>query len=193
MRHLRTSKYIRRSAWVLALISLISVIARVWVGICCVTGNWAHTFGSVAVGTRYGALQLVTADAPLAGDGNLWQVGSARLLLALPGRVIPTHEKAMMTISTGSATTTINIHAYYIPLLFVTIVTLVLAILGFWMSRARPQPGCCRKCGYDLRGNTSGRCPECGAEASGLLAILRGWSRRVRENWRIGWTVRAAS
>lgn len=23
--------------------------------------------------------------------------------------------------------------------------------------------GCCRRCGYDLRGNTSGVCPECGA------------------------------
>jgi predicted Zn-ribbon and HTH transcriptional regulator len=25
-------------------------------------------------------------------------------------------------------------------------------------------PDVCRKCGYDLTGNTSGRCPECGAE-----------------------------
>ncbi|MCC6361329.1 MAG: hypothetical protein IT450_21540 [Phycisphaerales bacterium] len=27
---------------------------------------------------------------------------------------------------------------------------------------AEPGPGCCRNCGYDLTGNTSGRCPECG-------------------------------
>ncbi len=26
----------------------------------------------------------------------------------------------------------------------------------------RLQPGKCRKCAYDLTGNTSGRCPECG-------------------------------
>ena len=26
-------------------------------------------------------------------------------------------------------------------------------------------PGCCRRCAYDLRGNVSGRCPECGASA----------------------------
>ncbi len=28
-----------------------------------------------------------------------------------------------------------------------------------WRRRRR---GCCTKCGYDLTGNTSGRCPECG-------------------------------
>jgi hypothetical protein len=32
--------------------------------------------------------------------------------------------------------------------------------------RRQPQfpGGCCRACGYDLTGNTSGRCPECGRE-----------------------------
>ncbi len=31
----------------------------------------------------------------------------------------------------------------------------------FWRDR-RPPPHCCQKCGYDLTGNTSGVCPECG-------------------------------
>jgi hypothetical protein len=30
-----------------------------------------------------------------------------------------------------------------------------------WAKRAR-EPGRCPKCGYDLTGNTSGVCPECG-------------------------------
>lgn len=29
----------------------------------------------------------------------------------------------------------------------------------------RMRPDCCAKCGYDLTGNVSGRCPECGVEA----------------------------
>ncbi len=38
----------------------------------------------------------------------------------------------------------------------------------FWLwhlDRRRPAPGTC-KCGYDLTGNTSGRCPECGKTAN---------------------------
>ncbi|GMU84539.1 MAG: hypothetical protein AMXMBFR47_44080 [Planctomycetota bacterium] len=30
-------------------------------------------------------------------------------------------------------------------------------------ERQRVRPTCCSKCGYDLTGNVSGRCPECGA------------------------------
>lgn len=37
------------------------------------------------------------------------------------------------------------------------------AVLRFLGSRA--NPGYCSKCGYDLTGNASGRCPECGTPA----------------------------
>lgn len=32
-----------------------------------------------------------------------------------------------------------------------------------WWRDRRPPPGRCQTCGYDLTGNISGRCPECGA------------------------------
>lgn len=31
--------------------------------------------------------------------------------------------------------------------------------------RGRVRPGACRLCGYDLTGNVTGRCPECGVSA----------------------------
>ena len=44
------------------------------------------------------------------------------------------------------------------------------AIGGLIYSRAReknkPKPGSCLTCSYDLTGNTSGTCPECGAPTS---------------------------
>lgn len=33
-----------------------------------------------------------------------------------------------------------------------------------WQTRRRPPSGHCASCGYDLTGNVSGRCPECGRE-----------------------------
>ena len=46
----------------------------------------------------------------------------------------------------------------WIPFLIVAIPTAIL----FYQDRRRPGPGCCQACAYDLTGNTSGRCPECG-------------------------------
>ncbi len=38
-----------------------------------------------------------------------------------------------------------------------------LAVLWIWLRDQRqPIPGHCANCGYDLTGNVSGRCPECG-------------------------------
>ena len=44
------------------------------------------------------------------------------------------------------------------PLFAVTVPTVVL-----WYLERRRAPGSCRRCGYNLTGNTSGICPECGA------------------------------
>ncbi len=44
---------------------------------------------------------------------------------------------------------------------------LPLGLLGIptallWWLDGPPRPGHCQNCGYNLTGNTSGRCPECG-------------------------------
>ncbi len=38
------------------------------------------------------------------------------------------------------------------------------AAAWLWALDRRRPPGTCAKCGYDLTGNTTGACPECGAE-----------------------------
>jgi len=42
---------------------------------------------------------------------------------------------------------------------------MVSAVLGVWLWRTSrsSRPGHCGNCGYNLTGNVSGRCPECGA------------------------------
>lgn len=45
----------------------------------------------------------------------------------------------------------------WLPFLLVAIPTFIL-----WRRDRRPPPGHCLRCRYDLTGNVSGRCPECG-------------------------------
>ncbi len=62
----------------------------------------------------------------------------------------------------------------------------LVAAVAWWLDppRRRPRPGCCKACGYDLTGNVSGRCPECGTPTASrmrrLLVRLVGALRPVR-------------
>jgi hypothetical protein len=50
---------------------------------------------------------------------------------------------------------------YWMPAVVFSMLLMVSAMARFgW--RYRPPAHCCTRCGYDLTGNTSGVCPECG-------------------------------
>ena len=55
-----------------------------------------------------------------------------------------------------------------IPLWFPFLLTAIPTAFLWYRDRRRVLPGHCR-CGYDLTGNTSGKCPECG-RAIGVTA-----------------------
>lgn len=46
-------------------------------------------------------------------------------------------------------------------------------VLLWWLDRRRARPGLCTACGYDLTGNVSGTCPECGLEIASKTAPAR--------------------
>jgi hypothetical protein len=39
---------------------------------------------------------------------------------------------------------------------------LIIVLIAVGIAWTGPRVGHCAYCGYDLRGNTAGRCPECG-------------------------------
>ncbi|MBN1344072.1 MAG: hypothetical protein JXQ73_15410 [Phycisphaerae bacterium] len=50
--------------------------------------------------------------------------------------------------------------------LYAPLAALLLPTAFLWYCDRRSPPGHCQRCGYDLTGNTSSVCPECGAEAA---------------------------
>jgi len=53
-----------------------------------------------------------------------------------------------------------------VPFWVLFLAALLPTIRLWWTTPRRPRPGFCMSCGYDLRGNSSGRCPECGTPAA---------------------------
>ncbi len=49
-----------------------------------------------------------------------------------------------------------------VPLWVPWVIVAIPTALLFWLDRRRIPSGYCKKCGYDLTGNVSGVCPECG-------------------------------
>jgi hypothetical protein len=52
--------------------------------------------------------------------------------------------------------------SYYLPVWIPLALLLIPTVLLWLADIRRPGPGHCQSCGYNLTGNTSGRCPECG-------------------------------
>ncbi|MCP4591532.1 MAG: hypothetical protein GY842_12380 [bacterium] len=46
--------------------------------------------------------------------------------------------------------------------LWIPLLPLSVGTAWLWCRDRKPPPGYCQRCGYDLTGNTSGVCPECG-------------------------------
>ena len=96
----------------------------------------------------------------------LWARGGAHFTLVIPGWQVLRGDSYYdigwwPKIHTNPLQRLVTI-PLWIPLVVVAIPT------GFlWRrERKRPRPGHCRSCGYNLTGNVSGVCPECGVKKS---------------------------
>lgn len=53
--------------------------------------------------------------------------------------------------------------------MIIALSSVLLAGITVWATRRIVVPGHCVSCGYDLTGNVSGRCPECGVEVAATV------------------------
>jgi hypothetical protein len=60
-----------------------------------------------------------------------------------------------------------------VPWCFLLALMAIPTALLWWLDRRRIPPGHCQKCSYDLTGNVSGICPECGTPISNAGAQSR--------------------
>jgi hypothetical protein len=58
-----------------------------------------------------------------------------------------------------------SINLFVIPIWMPTVLIVITTISSFYL-RSRRQAGQCITCKYDLRGNISGICPECGTRCA---------------------------
>jgi hypothetical protein len=65
----------------------------------------------------------------------------------------------------GMASHGVDVYALVIPHWFLLLMLAVLPVIWLikWQKRRRLGPNACHQCAYDLTGNQTGICPECGA------------------------------
>lgn len=140
----RPSRLRRIAKWIG--VGICTVIAIVWV----MSGWWHLSYAKPGHywGMEYGGLFYVSfskgAFEPQSGS-NVWRQSPGWTWLPYIYELVGSSRMSLVP--------------FWIPLLLVALPTAVL----YWRDhRCRLPPGHCNKCGYDLTGNTSGRCPECG-------------------------------
>ena len=112
--------------------------------------TWKHT--SLQLGE--GELFLLQENTKMVSSCALAPLESMHLRLRLP-----TVRTIRLPIGPGDFFIT---HEFSLPLWFPPALFGVWTVVAALCNRRRLTVGCCQACGYDLTGNVSGTCPECG-------------------------------
>ena len=152
-----------RSSWpkrlkVIGLVLCLMMLA-LWVFSVMFGSFYAPASGQWSVGTLFG--RIVLDAGPIQNPGwrytpfyPQWKVYAAKM---------PWTEFAQRMLGFGWPVKMITGQILIPVWLLVVAVGFPTAILC-WRDRRRPKAGFCKVCKYDLTGNVSGTCPECGTE-----------------------------
>lgn len=101
-----------------------------------------------------------------------WNTSSLKDAQWVAGSMPPlyTWERNVRRITGGGSLHTFLVTLPYWPFVVVGTLGTLSPILSWIRRRWRFRSGQCASCAYDLTGNTSGRCPECGTPTSAPVA-----------------------
>jgi len=143
----RTVRVLKWGGLVLSLVTLV-----LW----AVSARWGVTYwgSTAALSCGRGGLSVLTYTVGVGLPYHGWRIGTGLGLRGASYRIYHSTTQASYYLYVP----------FWIPFLLVAIPA---ALFG-WLDRRRIPPGHCQRCGYDLTGNTSGTCPECGAPVPNL-------------------------
>ena len=158
MRRRRKRPVLRWTATIVAVLVLAFTVATFW---------YDFRYGSLRwfVGVCGGQIHVVHVDdAYFLWDGHPVTVGAPMGAHVEPARPLPKNYTPAWSLWPGWDSFP-DTRGVYVPLWPFVLVPALMAGWRWWRDWPRPGPGQCRRCGYDLTGNVSGRCPECGVAA----------------------------
>ncbi len=145
-------------------LGLCTFVAAVWGTSGFRAMRWSGT--NISVLLVSGVLQvdeLMTTQ--VAVDSRGFRVYPGRVDSWWPpaGQRLPRRAMFASAVTRGGRTlsATMSVRITYLPL-WLPLVALAVPTAMLWYRDRKPPKGHCQKCGYDLTGNESGRCPECG-------------------------------
>jgi len=161
-------RLLRSGMWMMAVLGVLiaGLLVTAWVG------QGYISRGGVTAGLAHGRLEVAWGGGKVTRDPLGWSVsnaqGFAAALMPVGSAWRPSVVHSGLGSVPGGPGPLFEITAVYVPLW--TWVIVAGGMTGLLWRRAGHAivPGHCA-CGYDLRGLASGRCPECGRGAPGVL------------------------
>ena len=172
------------TAWVCA--ALVVLTGAAWIG--GVAGTRSVSLGRVCASVTGSQLQIAFANQPVERQKDRWYFRNATAAVVMPGNLLrPKMSKATMTVGTqGGAIVAISLRVVTVPLWQLLLMCLIVGGGAWRLSRRGFAIDHCSECGYDLRGLSSGKCPECGG---GFVARVMALVRRMIGTRRGAWLV----
>jgi hypothetical protein len=130
----------------------------------CDEVEWFHGYQLLGAGSNLGKLSILWDTVNFPYWRVTWYVRD-------PGRSFALHAFTGFGATFATTPDPVTYRVLIVPHWFVVVVSgAIAALFGYLRYRKRnAQNSMCRTCRYDLTGNTSGVCPECGTAVTGKV------------------------